>query len=136
MKFELITLSGVKHSDEVNEVALKTASGDIAVLPTHEPLTTIALPGAVIVRNKKGKTDVYVTFGGLFEVSQEKCVLLADEAENIDELIEKEIEEALVKAAELKILAKSKVELENAQTLIDRHTVRLNVARLNRRKSK
>ncbi len=132
MKFELITLTGVKHSEDIKEVALKTASGDIAVLPTHEPLTTIALPGAVKVRNKTGKIDTYVTFGGLLEVSSQSCVLLADEAEHIDELIEKEIEQALAKANEMKILTSSKVELENAQTLIDRHTVRLNVARLNR----
>jgi F-type H+-transporting ATPase subunit epsilon len=133
MKFELITLSGVKHSEEVTEVALKTASGDIAVLPTHEPLTTIVLPGAVKVRNASGKFDTYVTFGGLLEVSAQSCVLLADEAEHIDDLIEKEIEQALAKAHDMKLLSSSKVELENAQTLIDRHTVRLNVAQLNRR---
>ena len=133
MKFELITLSGVVHSQEASEVALKTASGDIAILPSHEPLTTIAVPGAVKIRNKNGKFDTYVTFGGLLEVSEQSCTLLADEAEHIDELIEKEIEQALAKATEMKALASSKVELENAQTLIDRHTVRLNVARLNRR---
>jgi ATP synthase F1 epsilon subunit len=136
MKFELITLTGIKHSEEVTEVALTTASGDIAVLPTHEPLTTIALPGAVKVRNRSGKIDTYVTFGGLFEVSKQSCTLLADEAEHINELIENEIEQALAKAIDLKVLAGSKVELENAQTLIDRHTVRLNVARLNRHGSR
>jgi ATP synthase F1 epsilon subunit len=136
MKFELVTLTGVKHSQEASEIALKTASGDIAVLPTHEPLTTIALPGAVKIRNKSGKVDTYVTFGGLLEVSKQGCTLLADEAEHVDDLIEKEIEKALAKAVELKALAKSKVELENAQTLIDRHTVRLNVAQLNRHGSR
>jgi F-type H+-transporting ATPase subunit epsilon len=133
MIFRLLTLSGIKYNDEASEVVLKTASGDIGVLPHHEALTSIVLAGPVIVTKISGNFDTFVTFGGILEVDGDVCVLLADEAEHSDELIEHEIEDALAKAKIMQAGAKDKYELAHAQSLVDRHSVRLNVARIKRR---
>lgn len=133
MDFELLTLNGVKYHGKVAEVALRTASGQIAILPNHEPITAITLPGPVAVRvGEDDKEDLFATFGGLLEVTPVRVRLLADEAEHADELIRDEIEQALDKAERLKTEAKNKHELHRAQEMIDRHGVRLEVVRLRR----
>lgn len=136
MQFELLTLSGAKYNDKATEVVVNTASGSIAVYAMHEPLTTIVLPGSITVTTAAGKTEVYTTFGGLLEFQNNVCRVLSDESEHSDELVEKEIEVALDNAQKQYNNAKDKQELAHAQALIDRHTVRLNVAKLKRRRPK
>jgi F-type H+-transporting ATPase subunit epsilon len=136
MQFELLTLTGAKYSGEATEVVVNTASGSIAVYALHEPLTTIVLPGSISVTNKAGKTENFTTFGGILEFQDNVCRILSDESEHSDELVEKEIEEALAAAIKQQENTKDKKELAYAQSLVDRHTVRLNVARLKRRHHK
>jgi ATP synthase F1 epsilon subunit len=133
MQFELLTLTGAKYSGEATEVVVDTASGSIAVYAMHEPLTTIVLPGSVAVKTPNGKTELFTTFGGLLEFQDNICRVLSDESEHSDELVEKEIEEALANAKKQLSSSKDKQELAHAQALIDRHLVRLNVAKHKRR---
>ncbi len=133
MQFQLLTLAGTLYEDDAAEVVVLTATGEIGVLPNHEALTSIVLPGPVTVKSTSGESDTFVTFGGLLEIDGTTCRLLADEAEHSDDLIEREIEDALVKAKAMQEGAKDKHELAHALNLIDRHTVRLNVARIKRR---
>lgn len=136
MKLELITLLGKKVDQEVYEVMMPTADGDIAVFPGHEPLVTIAVPGAIAVRYNKndsdGQLDYFAISGGVIEVSQEKVRVLVDEADHGDDIVEAESKAALARAIELRDNAKDQVELEKAHQLVDRHSVRLKVADLRR----
>ncbi len=134
MHFELLTLTGAKFQGEVTQVSLTTVDGQIGILPHHEELTAIAVPGPVRVRERGGKESVFATFGGLLEIDPDGTTrLLADEAEHADELVQAEIEKALEMAEQLKAAAKDKHELARAQQLVDRQTVRLGVAKLRRR---
>ncbi len=137
MKLELVTLSGIKVDTDVYEVMLPTAAGPIAVFPGHEPLVSVAVPGAIIVRFKKGdpesQLEYYAVSGGVIEVTQKLVRVLVDEADHGDDIVEAESRAALEKAMKLKETAKDAVELEKATELIDRHQVRLNVAGLRRR---
>ncbi|MDB5186181.1 MAG: atpC, partial [Candidatus Saccharibacteria bacterium] len=45
MKLELVSLTGVKYSDDAYEVVIPTADGEIAVFPGHMPLVSLAVPG-------------------------------------------------------------------------------------------
>lgn len=136
MKLELITLLGKKVDQEVYEVMMPTADGDIAVFPGHEPLVTIAVPGAIAVRYKKGDSDAQLDYfaitGGVVEVSQQKIRVLVDEADHGDDIVEAESKAALERAIEMRDSAKNQVELEKAHQLVDRHSVRLKVADLRR----
>lgn len=136
MQFELLTLQGTKFKGAAEEVVVDTASGSIAVYSLHEPLTTIVSPGSISVRTKDGANEVFTTYGGLLEFQDNICRILSDESEHSDELVEKEIEEALAAALKQQENTKDKQELAHAQSLVDRHTVRLNVARLKRRHHK
>lgn len=137
MKFELVTLLGVQLDQEVYEVQIPTADGPIGVFPGHEPLVSVAVPGAIAVRYKKddadSKLEYFAIGGGVVEVTPAGVRVLVDEADRGDDIVEAESKAALEKALKLRDSAKSQVELEKATALIDRHQVRLNVAGLRRR---
>ena len=137
MNLELVTLLGKKVDQEAYEVILPTADGEIAVFPDHEPLVTIAVPGAIAVRYKKGDPDSKLEFfaisGGVVEISHEKVRILVDEADSGEDIIEAESKAALDRALAMRDSAKDQVELEKAHQLVDRHSVRLKVADLRRR---
>lgn len=138
MQLELVTLAGVKSKGEVYEVILPTPEGDIAVLPGHMPLVTLADNGVISIRRQRSDPDeameVFATFGGIVEVSPSRLRILVDEADTADDIIEEEARIALERATALRDEAGDRVELEKAQTMIDRQAVRLKVAGLRRRK--
>ena len=138
MNFELVTLAGVKISESVYEVIIPTTTGEIAVFPSHEPLVTVAKPGVISVRRDKQHDDDQMEFfaisGGVIEISGDRVRVLVDEAEHGEDIVEVESQAALERAMKLRDEATSRVELEKAHQLVDRHAVRLKVADLHRRK--
>ena len=140
MKLELVTLAGIKVDQEVYEVMLPTAAGPISVFAGHEPLVSVAVPGAIAVRHSKsdgdGKLEYFAVSGGVIEITGARVRVLVDEADHGDDIVEAESKAALAKALDLQKNAKNAVELEKASQLVDRHQVRLNVAGLRRRNRK
>jgi len=138
VKFELVTVAGIKLDQEVYEVMLPTAAGPISVFGGHEPLVSVAVPGAIAVRYAKGdnddKLDYYAIGGGVIEITGSRVRVLVDEADHGDEIVEAESKAALERALKLRETAKTQVEIEKAHQLVDRHTVRLQVAGLRRRR--
>jgi F-type H+-transporting ATPase subunit epsilon len=137
MKLQLVTLTGTKVDQDVYEVILPTAAGEIAVFPGHEPLVGVAVPGAIAVRYAKGdadsKLEYFAVSGGVIEITPEGVKVLVDEADSADDIVESETKAALERAMKLRENAKDQVELEKASQLVDRHAVRLKVADLRRR---
>lgn len=137
INFQLISLDGVKFSEEVFEIILPTLDGEIGVLPGHMPLISVAQRGVISVRKKSNEPDDmmehFAISGGAIEVSNNNLTVLVDEADSSDEISEEEAKEAMERAQQLKANAKDQVSLQHAQTLIDRSAVRLQVAGLKRR---
>ena len=140
MNFELVTLDGVKFQAQAYSAVLPTASGQITVLPGHEPLLSQLVPGVITIRRSKGDADHhlehYATFGGVLEISKSGVRVLVDEAAQGDEVNEAEARRAHEAALAMRKNAKNQVELDKAQALVDRHAVRLEVAELKRRHSR
>lgn len=137
MNFQLITLSGVKHSADVYAVQLPTATGLETILPNHEPLLSVLVPGVIAVRENQKDPDSslqhYATYGGVVEVLGDKVQVLVDEADQSEEINEAEAEKARATAEAMLKNAVTQVELEHAQSMVDRQAVRLQVAQLKRR---
>lgn len=137
MTLQLVTLDGVEYSEEAYSITLPTAAGEITVFPGHEPLISVLVPGVISVRKKKNDPDQliehFATYGGVLEVGHEGVRVLVDEADSADEINEQEAEKAHEAAKKMKADAKNSVDLNKAQELIDRHSVRLQVAGLKRR---
>ena len=136
MRFELVTLMGIKLDQDIYQATIDTADGEISVYPDHEPLVTIAVPGVISVRKHKDRDDeeFFVISGGVVEISGTRIRVLVDEAEHGDDIVEAESQAALERALRLRDEAQDQIELEKAHQLIDRHQVRLRVADLRRRK--
>ena len=137
MQLQLVTLDGVKYSEDAYSIVLPTLAGQITVLPGHEPLLTALTAGVVTIRRKSTDDDNHVehfaTYGGLAEISRETVKVLVDEATHGDEINAAEAQKAHDEAQKLVAAAKNQVDLEHAQALVDRHAVRLHVAGLRRR---
>ncbi len=138
--FQLVSLSGKKFDEDVYEVILPTLDGEIGVLKDHMPLVSVATTGAIAVRRNAKDSDAqreyFATNGGAIEVLDNTLRVLVDEADHADEVNEAEAQKALERANKMKSEAKDQVSLEHAQTLVDRQTVRLQVAGLKRRHQK
>ena len=136
MRFELITLSGVKLDQQMYSATIPTIDGEISVFPSHEPLVTMAKSGIIAVTLQKDGDEVeyFAISGGVVEISQERIRILVDEADHGDDIIEAETKAALDRAVKLRDETDDQVEREKAHQLIDRHLVRLKVAELQRRK--
>ena len=136
MKFELITLSGVKLDQEIYSATIPTIDGEISVFPSHEPLVTMAKNGVIAVTSKKDGDEVeyFAISGGVVEITHERIRVLVDEADHGEDIIEAETKAALDRAMKLRDETDDQVEREKAHQLIDRHLVRLKVADLQRRK--
>lgn len=140
IRFELVTLDGIKFAHEVYEVRLPTPDGEIGVFPSHMPLVTIASPGIILIRAKKDTPDdlmeVFATNGGVIEISDNTVRVLVDAADKAEDISEKEAQEAHEKALKMKHEAKDQVSLDEAQNLVDRAAVRLKVADIKRHRKK
>lgn len=136
--FELVSLSGIKFSEDVYEVLLPTLDGEIGVMPGHMPLISVATTGVISVRrqasDKDDMMDHFAISGGVIEVANNKLSVLVDEADAADEINEAEAEKAYQLAKKMKSEAKDQVSLDHAQSLIDRHATRIQVAGLKRRR--
>ena len=137
--FELVTLTGVKMSEDVYEIILPTPDGQIAIFPEHMPLVSLADSGVISVRRLKSNTDDqlehYATNGGVVEITSHRVRVLADEADHSDDINEQEAQAALEKAQAMVKDAKDQVSLDRAQSMIQASQNRLRVAELkNRRK--
>jgi F-type H+-transporting ATPase subunit epsilon len=137
IRFELITITGIKLKDTVHEVKLPTPQGQIAVFKNHAPLVTLASTGVITVRMKENTPDDlqenYAIDSGLIEIANDTVRVLVDEAEKDSEVSAKEAEEALQQAKQLRANAKDQVSLDKAQAIVDRQATRLQVANLKRR---
>lgn len=85
MHFELITPERVVFREEVEQVTLPTAMGEITLLPRHIPLVANLIPGIIRLKKNREEDEIAVS-GGFIEVGQDKIKVLADTAERGHEL--------------------------------------------------
>lgn len=137
IKFQLVGLTGKAFDDDVYEVIIPTANGSIGVFESHMPLVSVAAPGVISVRRQASDADTamehFATMGGVIEVDGKVLRFLADDVARAEEIAEEEAEAAIKRARELIKDAKSQVALSEAQQLLTRNTVRLQVAKLKKR---
>jgi F-type H+-transporting ATPase subunit epsilon len=137
MQFQLVSLDGVKFSEEAYSVILPTLAGQITVLAGHEPLLSALKPGIITIRRSKTDPDYYLehygVYGGVAEIGHRRTRILVDEATHGDEVNEAEAAKAHEAALKMRAEAKTQVDIDHATAEIDRQAVRLEVAKVRRR---
>jgi len=103
IRCEIISQDRIVFQGEADLVLLPGADGDMGILPHHAPLLTTLKYGVIKVR-AKGQEKYFTVAGGIAEVQPDIVTVLADAAENVEEIDIARAESARKRAEE--ILAK------------------------------
>ena len=97
IQLEIVTPDAKVYSEEVDHVVVPTSNGKIDVLPHHVPLIDKLMAGDLKVV-KEGNIEYFAVGSGFVEIYSEKVLVLTDEAIQINERDELEINEAVKRA--------------------------------------
>jgi len=130
IKFKIITPERTVYEDEIDQITLPTADGEITVLPNHIPLISILVPGELDVR-KDGEEIAMAVSGGMIEVRGNEMTILADTAERAEEIDLTRAEEARQRAEKLKDekIRMDETEFATAAAIFEKNLARIKVAR-------
>ncbi len=132
MQLDIVTLERQLVSEQVDYVSAPGVDGVLGILPRHAPLLTALSPGEL--RYKKDNEEYsFAVGGGFMEVRPDHVTVLADTAEEAEEIDEVRAEEARKRAEELlKERPSADVEAARIEQALRRAQVRLSVARRKR----
>lgn len=82
---EIVSQDRLVYSGEADIVIIPGMAGQMGILPHHSPVLTALNYGIITVRNKDEELHFTVA-GGVAEVIPEKVTILADAAENVQEI--------------------------------------------------
>ena len=99
LTLDIVTPDAKVYSESVDEVGLPTAEGRIHVLPHHVPLIAKLNAGEIKV-HKGNAIEMLAVGAGFVEVYGDKVSILTDQAINVEEIDDTEIEEAVKRAQE------------------------------------
>jgi F-type H+-transporting ATPase subunit epsilon len=85
IRCEIVSQDRTVFQGDVDIVILPGAAGEMGILPHHAPVLTILKYGVVKIR-RQGKEELFAVAGGMAEVQPEIVTILADAAENIQEI--------------------------------------------------
>ena len=131
MQLQIITAEREVFSGEVDALVAPGVVGQLGILPNHAPLMTVLQPGELLVR-ASGDESYLALSGGYLEVLGNQVIVLADAAEDVDEIDEARAQEALARAQERIASRATDIELEQAVASLRRAQVRVTVARRRR----
>ena len=113
IQLDIVTPDSTVYSEVVNHVVVPTANGKIDILQHHAPLIDRLTPADIKIE-KDGKVEYLAVGSGFVEVYAEKISILTDQAIDVSDDDESEIEEAGKRAEEALIEGK-KSKIDEAQ---------------------
>jgi F-type H+-transporting ATPase subunit epsilon len=99
IRCEIVSQDRVVFQGDVDMVILPGTGGEMGVLPHHAPVLTTLQYGIIKVR-RGGSDQVFAVAGGVAEVQPDLVTVLADAAENVEEIDVKRAEFARKRAEE------------------------------------
>ena len=117
-------------SGEADIVVVPGTLGEMGILPHHSPLLSTLKFGLIKVRYK-GEEKVFTVAGGIVEVQPDQVTILADSAENIEEIDISRAESAKQRAEEMlqKVIPQDTDTYLTLQSALRRSNLRLETVR-------
>ena len=141
INFKIVTPSGVAYQDDIKQVSLPTADGEITVLANHVPLVTLLRPGEMTVVKEEphdGTTTDrehrlhFAVAHGVAQVQEgSKVVILSDTADRAEEIDVAAADEARARAQKA-LQEKEKlsdVEFSRVSAALERELAKIKVGR-------
>lgn len=85
IRCEIVSQDRMVYEGDVDIVVLPGSAGEMGILPHHAPLLTTLKYGLIKVR-RQGEEQIFTVSGGVAEVQPDIVTVLADAAENIEEI--------------------------------------------------
>ena len=85
IRCEIVSQDRMVFEGDADIVTLPGTDGEMGILPHHSPLLTTLQFGFVTIRSKD-KEEVFAVAGGIAEVQPDLVTILADSAENVEEI--------------------------------------------------
>ncbi len=85
IRCEIVSQDRTVFQGDVDIVVLPGAAGEMGILPHHAPVLAILKYGVIKIR-RDGKEDLFTVAGGVAEVQPDIVTILADAAENIEDI--------------------------------------------------
>lgn len=85
IRCEIVSQDRTVFQGDVDMVILPGVAGEMGILPHHAPVLTILKYGVIRVR-QQGREELFAVAGGMAEVQPEIVTVLADAAENIQDI--------------------------------------------------
>jgi len=133
LKLKIVTPEKVLLEEEVAQISVSTALGQVTILPNHLPMVAQLAPGEIVVKKDGRAEDLMAVSGGLLEVLPDQVVVLADTAERAQDIDEARAEAARQQAEEIlktKVADAEQFALFTAK--IEKELARLRVVRKNK----
>lgn len=134
LKLKIVTPEKLVLEEMVDQVSLPTTLGEITVLINHVPLIT-GLSAGDVVALVGGEYIPMAVVGGFVEIKQNEkgeteVAVLADFAEHVSDLHDEKIEQAKIRAEELKKLMENKdhIDFEHFEAELERSLTRVKIA--------
>ena len=136
LRVQIVTAEREVYAEnDVDMVVAPGSEGALGILPKHVPLLTTLQAGTLRIK-KGGQETAMAVGGGFLQVSRDRVLVLADEAEREEELDAARAEEARQRAQQALEEAKksgSSTQAEAARVALRRSLVRIQVAQRKRR---
>jgi F-type H+-transporting ATPase subunit epsilon len=85
IRCEIVSQDRTVFQGDVDIVILPGAAGEMGILPHHAPVLAILKYGVIKIRHN-GKEELFTVAGGMAEVQPDIVTILADAAENIEDI--------------------------------------------------
>ena len=85
IRCEIVSQDRTVFQGDVDIVILPGAAGEMGILPHHAPVLAILKYGVIKIR-QNGKEQLFAVAGGLAEVQPDIVTILADAAENVEDI--------------------------------------------------
>ena len=123
ISFDLVSPEKLIFNDKVEMIIVPGKDGDIGVLPGHSKLLSSLRPGRILVYGEgKNLLKSYFVSAGFVEINPEKCIVLAEEVQEMSNLDKSAIEQEIRdlenvdnnESRQQYLIAKSKIEALNS----------------------
>ncbi|HAL17604.1 MAG TPA: ATP synthase F1 subunit epsilon [Anaerolineaceae bacterium] len=123
---EIVSQDRIVFQGDVDIVVVPGVEGVMGILPNHSPLLSTLQYGIITIR-QKNQEEYFTVAGGVVEVTGSQVTILANAAENVDEINIQRAEDARQRAeSSLKEAGAAKPEDQAAlQLALKRSTLRI-----------
>jgi F-type H+-transporting ATPase subunit epsilon len=85
IRCEIVSQDRIVFQGDADMVLLPGTEGEMGILPHHAPLLTTLKYGIIKVRSQ-GQESIFTVAGGIAEIQPDLITILADAAENVEEI--------------------------------------------------